>query len=137
MRPTRAIWIAAGILVLGAVVLFLSIKPGQVSAQVLGETNGYRTVLIRNPTAHPYYVIAWGEFYRNDAWERLSLINTVEQVEPGKFIETGIPMPTNTPRRVVLVYRPIKTGGIGGFIAKTRLLLRLKPHVEREYIDVE
>lgn len=122
---------------MAAVFVFLFVKPRRISAQVFGETNGYRTVIIRNPTAQPYYVIAWGEFYANDAWERLSLSNAVQRVEPESFIETGVLMPTNGPKRLAFVYRPIRKSGPGFWLEKARARLRLKPLVEREYIEVQ
>jgi hypothetical protein len=137
MGRWRAIWIAGGVLAVGAVCVFVFVQPKRVSAQVFGETNGHRTVIIRNPSAHPYYVTAWGEFYANDAWERLSLSNAFRKVEPESFIKTEVLMPTNKPKRVVFVYRPIKQRGPGFWLEKAKARLRLKPLVEFEYIEVE
>jgi hypothetical protein len=137
MQARRAIWIAGGILALALVVAVVFVKPRHVSAQVLDETNGYRRVVVKNPTAHPYSVIAWGEFYANDAWERMSFSNTFLNVAPASSLEAGILMPTNTPKRIALVYRPIKQSGFGLWINKLRARLRLQSPVEREYIEVQ
>ena len=136
MHARRAIWIAGGILALALVVAVVFLKPRRVSAQVLDETNGYRRVVVKNPTAHPYSVVAWGEFYANNEWERLSLSNTFLNVAPASSFETGILMPTNTPRRIALVYKPIKQSGFGLWINKLRARLRLQSLVEREYIEI-
>jgi len=137
MQARRAIWIAGGLLALAAVLVILLVKPRSVSTQVFDETNGYRRVVIKNPTAQPYSVVAWGEFYANDAWERLSLSNAFLTIAPASSLEAGILMPTNTPQRIALVYKPIKTSGLGLWINKARARLRLKPPVEREYIEVQ
>jgi hypothetical protein len=137
MPAWRAICVAVGLIALFAVLALLFIKPNRVSAQVVGETNQHHRVLIRNPTAHPYNVVAWGEFYANDAWERLSLSNTFLKVEPASVIETGILMPTNRPRRIALVYRSIKTRGFGLWINQARTRLRLQQPVDWQYIEVE
>src|SRR5690349_13027274 len=110
MQLRRGIWIAAGILVLGVVLAFIFAKPLQVSAHVLDETNGYRRVLIKNTTGQPYTIVAWGEFYANNDWERPSFSNTFVNVAPASSVETDIPMPTNTntPKRIAFVYRPVK-----------------------------
>jgi hypothetical protein len=137
MRARRAIWIAGGVVALGVGVLLLMREPGRVSAQVLGETNGYRTVIIRNGTPHLYHVLAWGEFYSNDVWERLSLSNTFDKVEPGRFIDMRILMPTNTPRRLAFVYRPVRAGPLAVWINRVKTRLRLKPEVKHVYMEVE
>ena len=138
MRRWRAIAIAGGVLLIAGILVLRFTKPTRVSAQVFGETNGYRRVMINNPTAHPYYVNAWGEFYSNDAWERLPFSNAmVKVVEPGTFLDAGILMPTNRPRRVVFVYVPIKTSGPGLWINRLKARLRLKPDVDQEYIAVD
>src|SRR5688572_27541015 len=108
MLARPAIWIGGGVLILAAALAIVFAKPGRVAAQVFEETNGYRRLVIKNPTSQPYSVHAWGEFYANDAWERLSLSNTFLKVEAASFIETGILMPTNTPKRIAFVYKPIK-----------------------------
>ena len=133
---SRWLLVAGGVL-LAAGVLFLFPKRGRVSIQVLGETNRYRTVVVTNGTAQLYLVTAWGEFYANDAWERLSLSNTYHQIEPGKFIATEILMHTNGPKCVVFIYSPVKTSGLGGWINRAKARLRIKPSVETEYIEVE
>lgn len=138
MRRWRAIVIAGGILVVAAVLALSFVKPNRVSAKVLSKTNGYRRVLINNPTAQPCYVTAWGEFYRNEAWERLGFSNVLRNiVEPGTSMEGGVLMPTNTPKRIVFVYSPIKKNGLGAWVNKLKAQLRLKPQVELEYIQVE
>jgi hypothetical protein len=137
MRVRRAIGIAGGVVTLAVGVLLLMREPGRVSAQVLSETNGYRTVVIRNGTPHLYHVLAWGEFYSNDAWERLSLSNTFDKVEPGRFIATQVLMPTNSPRRLAFVYRPVRAGPIAVWINRIKTRLRLKPEVEHVYVEVE
>jgi hypothetical protein len=137
MRARWAIWIAGGVLALAAVLLLLFVKPSCVSVQVLGETNGYQTVAITNDTPQLHYVTAWGEFYADDSWQRLSLTNTVHKLEPGSFIVTEVLMPTNRPKRVAFVYAPIKTGGLGAWISRARARLRIKSTVEHVYVEVE
>ena len=137
MNARRAIWIAGGLFLLTAVLVILFVKPRSVSTQVFEETNGFRRIVITNPTAQPYTVVAWGEFYANNDWERPSLSNTFLNVAPASFLEAGIPMPTNTPKRIALVYKPIKQSGIGFWINRARARLRLKPPVEHVYIEVQ
>lgn len=136
MRARRTIWIAGGTLTLAAVLVIFLVKPRRISTLVLDETNGYRRVVITNPTAQPYSVVAWGEFYANDAWERRSFSNTFLNVAPASSLETGILMPTNNPQRIALVYKPIKTNGLGFWINRARTRLRLPPPVRHEYIEV-
>jgi len=136
MHVQRVIWIAGGTLVLAAVLVILLAKPRHISTQVFEETNGYRRVIITNPTAQPYSVIAWGEFYANNDWERPSFSNTFVNVAPASSLETGIPMPTNNPQRIALVYKPVHQSGPRFWINKARARLRLQPPVEHEYVDV-
>jgi hypothetical protein len=134
----RAIWIAAGILALGLVLSIFLVKPGRISAQALDETNGHRRVLIKNSTGQLYTILAWGEFYSNNDWERPSFSNTFLNVAPASSIETVIAMPanTNTPRRIAFVYKPVKDNGPGRWIERLRTRLRLKAPVEREYLEI-
>ena len=137
MRTRRILLIAGGVLALGVGVVLLSPKPGRISAHLLRETNGYGTVVITNGTAQLYSVLAWGEFYRNDDWERLSLSNTYNVIEPGRLIEAQVLMPTNRPRRLALVQKPIRTSQPAVWVNRLKARLRLKPEVEHVYVEVE
>jgi hypothetical protein len=93
--------------------------------------------VITNGTPQRYSVLAWGEFYRNDDWERPSLSNTYYVINPGSFMEAQVPMPTNRPRRLALVQKPIRTSDTALWVNRLKARLRLKPEVEHVYVELE
>jgi hypothetical protein len=138
VRARRAIWIAGGILIIAALLAILLVKPRHVSARVLEETNGYRRVIIGNPTAQLYSAVVWPEFYANNDWERASLSNTFVNVAPRSSIETAILMPTNTatPKRIAFVFKRVNQSGLALWLDTLRTRLRLKPPADFQYVEV-
>ena len=139
MRSRRATWIAGGVVALALAlgVVVLSPKKGQVTVHAIGQTNDCCRILVTNGTAQLHYVTFWAEFYRNDDWERLSLTNATHRLEPGSFVDADIPLPANNPRRVVFVWKAVPTSGLPKWIDVARVYLRMKPKVERAYIEIE
>ena len=144
MRARWVIWVAGGLLVLAVILLLAQLKSSGVNVQVLGKTNGYRTLLITNGTQRLHYVAAWAEVqsdrtWQRDVWHRESIRNNAFlKLEPRQSIVIDVFITTNTrPRRIAFASMPThNTGQVAQWIGWARGLLGIpRASMELMYID--